>query len=69
MHGSSGRSYGWSLDGYGSGDGETEGTLQTFDLPDSGEFEIRVVRLVSTEPPDGEINATHEGPWEFHLSF
>jgi hypothetical protein len=69
MRDGSSRHYRWSLDGYSGGDGETEGTLQTFDLPDSGEFEIRVVRLVRTEPPEGDISEVHAGPWEFHLSF
>lgn len=69
MHDGTGRRYGWSPDGYGGGDGETEGTLQTFDLPASGEFEIRVVRLVRTEPPEGAVAGAREGPWVFHISF
>ena len=64
----SGRYYGWRLDGSSGGDGETEGTLEIFDLPRSGELEIIVVRVVSTESPDGNVNESHEGPWEFHLS-
>jgi hypothetical protein len=65
---SSGRSYGWGLDGYGGGPGETEGTLEVYDLPDSGDLEVTVVRVVGTEPPDGAVSEAHEGPWEFRLS-
>lgn len=64
----SGRRYGWDLEGYSGGPGETEGTLVVFDLPDSGDLEIMVARVVDTEPPDGAISEAHEGPWEFRLS-
>lgn len=64
----SGNSYGWGLDGYSGGDGEEEGTLEMYDLPDSGELEIRVARVVSTEPPDGAVSESREGPWNFHIS-
>lgn len=64
----SGLHYGWDLDGYSGGDGETEGTLEILDLPGSGDIEIRIVRVVCTEPPEGAVSEAHEGPWEFHLS-
>lgn len=64
----SGRYYGWGLDGYSGGEGETEGTLQAYELPRSGDLEITIVRVVSTEPPEGAVSEAHEGPWEFHLS-
>lgn len=64
----SGRYYGWGLDGSSGGDGETEGTLEIFDLPGSGDIQIKVMRVVSTEPPEGDVSEAHEGPWEFHLS-
>lgn len=64
----SGRYYGWGLDGYSGGDGVTEGTLEIYDLPISGDLEIKVVRVVSTEPPEGAVSEAHEGPWEFRLS-
>ena len=58
----SGRRYGWGLEGYSGSPGEEEGTLEVFDLPGSGDLEIRVVRVVSTEPPDGTISEAREGP-------
>jgi hypothetical protein len=64
----SGRLYGWGLEGYGGGEGETEGTLEVFDLPDSGDLEVRVLRVVRTGPPDGAVGEAREGPWEFRLS-
>lgn len=64
----SGRRYGWGLEGYSGGPGETEGTLEVFDLPDSGDLEVTVARVVSTEPPDGAVSEAREGPWEFRLS-
>lgn len=64
----SGRSYGWGLDGYGGGPGETEGTLEISDLPDTGDLEVRVARMVRTEPQDGAVVEAREGPWEFRLS-
>lgn len=64
----SGHLYGWGIEGYSGNPGEEEGTLEVFDLPGSGDLEIRVVRVVSTEPPDGTISEAHEGPWEFRLS-
>lgn len=64
----SGHHYGWEPDGSSGGDGETEGTLEMFDLPSSGELQIRVVRVISTEPPEGAVSEAHEGPWEFHFS-
>lgn len=64
----SGRRYGWWLEGYSGNPGEEEGTLGVFDLPDSGDLEIRVVRVVSTEPPDGAVSEAREGPWVFRLS-
>lgn len=64
----SGRSYGWWLSEYSGGPGETEGILQVSDLPRSGDLEMRVVRLVSREPPEGAVGETCEGPWEFRVS-
>jgi hypothetical protein len=64
----SGRRYGWGLEGYSGGPGETEGTLEVLDLPDSGDLEIRVVRVVRTEPSEGAVSEAREGPWEFRLS-
>ena len=64
----SGNRYGWDLEGYSGGDGEEEGALGVFDLPDSGDLEIRVVRLVRTESPDGRVSEARRGPWEFRLS-
>lgn len=63
-----GNYYGWSPVASGGGDGETEGTLELEGLPSSGELEIRVVRVVSTEAPDRAVSEAHEGPWEFSLS-
>ena len=64
----SGRRYGWDLEGNSGVPGEEEGTLRLFDLPDSGELEIRVVGVVRTEPPDGAASEAREDPWEFRLS-
>lgn len=64
----SGRCYGWLPDGYSGGAGETEGTLQIFELPRSGDLRITVVWVVGTEPPEGAVSEAHEGPWKFHLS-
>lgn len=64
----SGLYYGWGLDGSGGGDGETEGTLEMYDLPESGELQIRVMRVISMEPPEGAVDESHQGPWEFRLS-
>ena len=64
----SGRHYGWDLEGNSGVPGEEEGTLRLFDLPDSGEIEVAVVRLVCTEGPEGAVVEALEGPWEFRLS-
>jgi hypothetical protein len=63
-----GNHYGWNLEGYSGGDGEEEGTLEVFDLPDSGDLEVVVTRVVRTEPPEGAVSEARDGPWEFRLS-
>ena len=63
----SGRRYGWGLEGYSGGPGETEGTLKVLDLPDSGDLKIRVLRVVRTEPPEGSVSEAREGRWELRL--
>lgn len=64
----SGRRYEWVPGGSGGADGEMEGALQIFGLPGFGELEIRVLRVVSTEPPQRTVSEAHEGPWEFRVS-
>lgn len=67
----SGRELPWSPQGSGASDGEADGDVRVEGLPDAGELEIRVPRLVADAYEDGEyrgIGPSYEGPWTFRFS-
>lgn len=67
-----GRELSWSPRSSGSSDGEADGEIEVWDLPDSGEIEAEVSRLVFREfsPEKGEEEETdsYDGPWSFRFS-
>lgn len=67
----SGRTLPWSPRGAGASDGEADGEAQVEELPDAGELEVRVTRLVSDAYEGGEYRGdgpSYEGPWTFRFT-
>jgi hypothetical protein len=68
----SGRTLPWSPQGAGASDREADGEVEVRDLPESGELEVEVTRLVSLEF-DEEVGEeveedSYDGPWAFSFS-
>ena len=68
----SGRELAWSPQGSGGSDTETDGEVEVLDLPESGEIEVEVTRLVSLmfdEEAGEEVEEdSYDGPWTFRFS-
>jgi hypothetical protein len=68
----SGRELPWSLGGGGSGTDEADGEVEVRDLPETGELEVEVPRLVSlvyNEEADEEmVEESYDGPWTFRFT-
>jgi hypothetical protein len=61
----------WFPLGAGYSDAEADGDVQVEELPDTGQLEIRVPRLVSDAYMDGEYmgeGPAYEGPWTFRFT-
>jgi hypothetical protein len=61
----------WSLRGAGTSDGEADGEARVEELPDGGELEIMVARLISDAYWDREYQghgSGYDGPWSFRFS-
>ena len=66
-----GRDLPWSPQHSGASDMEAEGSVRVEGLPETGELEIRVPRLVADAYEDGEYagdGPSYEGPWVFRFS-
>jgi hypothetical protein len=68
----SGRELPWSPRGNGSSGSEAEGEVEVRDLPEKGELEVEVTRLVSLvfdEEAGHEVEEnSYDGPWSFRFS-
>lgn len=61
----------WSLEESGSSGAEADGAVRVEGVPDSGELEVEVTRLVSDAYAGGgygEDDRSYEGPWTFRFS-
>lgn len=68
----SGRVLPWSPRGAGSSEREADGEVEIRDLPETGELEVEVTRLVSLvideEAAEEVVEGSYDGPWTFRLS-
>jgi hypothetical protein len=68
----SGRELPWSPRGSSSSESEADGEVEVRDLPETGELEVEVTRLVSLvfdEEVDEEVEKdSYDGPWTFSFS-
>ncbi len=67
----SGRTLDWLPQGAGYSDSEADGDLRVAGLPDSGELDVEVTRLVSDAYEPGEHRGdgpSYEGPWSFRVT-
>lgn len=68
----SGRELPWWRRGSGASDREADGEIEVEELPESGELEVEVSRLVfrewSSALDDEEEVDSYEGPWSFRFS-
>jgi hypothetical protein len=62
----------WSLQGSSSSESETDGEVEVRELPETGELEVEVTRLVSlaydTEADEEVMEDSYDGPWIFLFS-
>lgn len=66
-----GRALSWTPRGAGASEREADGETQVEGLPESGELEVKVERLVTDVYDDGMYRETEtllEGPWTFRFS-
>ena len=66
-----GRSLPWWPRSSGAGDGESNGEIEVSDLPESGDIEVVVPRLVADAYAHGEYQGegpSFDGPWTFSFS-
>jgi hypothetical protein len=70
---SSGRELSWSPRSSSSSESDADGEVEVRDLPETGELEVEVPRLVSLvydEESDEEVGEdSYDGPWNFRFSF
>lgn len=68
----SGRLLPWSLQNRGASDRESEGDVRVEELPDAGELEVEILRLVfrewDDEKEDEEEIESCDGPWTYRFS-
>ena len=66
-----GRDLPWSPRGGGASDGESDGEIEVRELPEAGEIQVEIVRLVADAyGPDGDHlgeGSSREGPWNFRF--
>jgi len=63
----SGRVLPWSPRGNGSSESEAYGEGEVRDLPEAGELEVEVRRLVTLEFDEEVVEDSFEGPWSFRF--
>lgn len=66
-----GRELPWFPQSSGASDGEADGDVRVEGLPETGELEVEVPRLVADAYEDGEYTGdgpSYEGPWSFRFS-
>ena len=66
----SGRELPWSSQGWGGTESEADGDVEVRELPETGELEVEVPRLVADAYEDGEYTGdgpSCEGPWVFRF--
>ena len=68
----SGRELPWSPQGSSSSESEADGEVEVRDLPETGELEVEVTRLVSLVFDEGRgeevVEDSYDGPWTFSFS-
>ena len=68
----SGRELPWSPQAAGSGTGEADGEVEVRDLPETGELEVEVARLVllvfDEELEEEVVEDSCDGPWIFRFA-
>jgi hypothetical protein len=68
----SGRELPWSPQGSGGSESETDGEVEVRDLPETGELEVEVPRLVSLafdrETDEEVVEDSYDGPWTFRFA-
>jgi hypothetical protein len=68
----SGREPPWSLQGSSRSTDEADGEVEVRDLPETGELEVEVARLVSLafgeEAGEEVVEDSHDGPWTFRFA-
>jgi hypothetical protein len=68
----SGRDLPWLPRGYGISESEADSEVEVGDLPESGELEVEVNRLVSLafdrESGEEELEGSYDGPWTFRFA-
>jgi len=68
----SGRELPWSPRGSSSSESEADGEVEIRDLPEIGELQVEVVRLVSLvfdeEAGEEVVEDSYDGPWTFSFS-
>lgn len=68
---SEGRTLPWSPQGAGASDREADGNARVGELPDAGQLEVEVTRLIADAYEAGEYGGdglSYEGPWIFRFS-
>lgn len=66
-----GRTLPWSPQGAGAGGRDADGDVRVGELPEAGELEVEVTRLVPDPYEEGERagdGTSYEGPWTFRFS-
>jgi hypothetical protein len=62
----------WSPQGGSASESEADGEVEVRELPETGELEVEVTRLVSLvfdeEAGEEEVDDSYDGPWTFSLS-
>jgi hypothetical protein len=64
----SGRELPWSLQGSSNSTDEADGEVEVRDLPETGELEVEVARLVSLAFDEEVVEDSHDGPWTFRFA-
>jgi hypothetical protein len=68
----SGRVLPWSPEGASSSGSEADGEVEVRGLPETGELEVEVMRLVSLvfdeEAGEEVVEYSYDGPWNFRFS-
>lgn len=64
----SGRVLLWSPRSSGGGGGEESASVEVSDLPEAGELEVEVARMVAGAWAEEEAETSYDGPWTFRFT-